>query len=77
MLLAHRWATELAQRCSAGFYYREASAGEDLRRLRSDVCADGIVKLSRIGLPDPQHAWFTFTIGLDPIIWGVSQSSFR
>ena len=35
----------------------------------------GIVNLSRIGLPDPQHA--RCRIGLEPIILGVSQPSFR
>ena len=34
----------------------------------------GIVKLSRIGLTAPQHAWFT--AGLEPIILGVGQSNF-
>ena len=35
---------------------------------------EGIVKLSRIGLPDPQHA--RLTKGLEPIILGVGQPSF-
>ena len=33
------------------------------------------VKLSRIGLTDPQHG--LFTTGLEPIILGVGQPSFR
>ena len=33
------------------------------------------VKLSRIGLTDPQHA--PFTTGLEPIILGVGRPSFR
>ena len=35
----------------------------------------GIVKLSRIGLTDPQQG--RFTTGLEPIILGVGQPSFR
>ena len=36
---------------------------------------EGIVKLSRIALTDPQHA--RFTTGLEPIILGVDRPSFR
>ena len=44
---------------------------------RPDVIllVEGIVKLSRIGLLDPQHA--RFKAGPEPIILGVSQPSFR
>ena len=41
----------------------------------SDLPGEGIVRLSRIGLTDPQHAWFT--TGLEPIILGVSPPSFH
>ena len=52
-----------------------ATAAPVLLESRSPYAVDGIVNLSRFGLTDPQHAWFTTR--LEPFILGVRRPSFR